>query len=239
MKHDRIMAEDHKEDSGMDSARRGRRGPFGRPEEPTPRDGRAARTVRTRKAVADALLDLISEGELRPTSKSIAERARVSERTIFQHFEDLETLFSAAAERAGDRIVSSLRHIPYDGPFETRLSIYLDEMVYLHQGMTSVRRASRLHEPFSPGVDSALGRWRETLRKGIDRVFEVELAQWGDGEDQRQVREALALLVSWSSWENMCRHSEFTSEQARGVLELSFRALLRQPAVTPEAAPAD
>ena len=57
-------------------------------DEAPPRDGRAARALRTRQAVADALLRLLEEGELRPTSRMIAEKAGVSERTIFQHFED-------------------------------------------------------------------------------------------------------------------------------------------------------
>lgn len=198
------------------------------PEEPAPRDGRAARAVRTRKAVADALLNLIEEGDLRPTSKSIARRAGVSERTIFQHFDDLETLFSVAAERVGDRIVGNLKQLSDDAPFAQRLSDYMDELLYLHEAMTSVRRASRLHEPFSPVIDRALGWWRDALRRGIERVFAPELEQWS-GDEQRDVLEALAVIATWSSWENMRRHSGFSPERARRVLELSFCAVLRQP----------
>ena len=202
------------------------------PDEEEPRDGRVARAMRTRRAVADALLSLIEGGDLRPTSKSIAERAGVSERTIFQHFEDLETLFSVAADRVGDRIVANLKDIPKDGPFEDRLDAYLDELVYLHEDMTPVRRASRLHEPYSPVLDQALGRWRETLRRGIDNVFDQELSTW-TGEARRDVLEAVALTVTWSSWENMRQHSGFAVERARAVMELSFRAVLGQPAVSP------
>jgi AcrR family transcriptional regulator len=197
-------------------------------EEPPPRDGRAARAQRTRLAVADALLNLIEEGDLRPTSKSIAERAGVSERTIFQHFEDLETLFSVAASRVGDRILKSLDYISAEGPFEERLRLYLDELAYLHESMTPVRRSSRLHEPFSPVIDGALSWWRETLRRGIERVFERELSRW-DGDERRDVLEALALSVTWSSWENMRKHSGYPVERARAVMALSFRAVLEQP----------
>jgi AcrR family transcriptional regulator len=200
-------------------------------EEPPPRDGRAARAQRTRRAVADALLKLIEEGDLRPTSKAIAERAGVSERTIFQHFEDLETLFSVAASRVGDRIVRNLDYISADGPFDDRLKAYLDELTYLHEAMTPVRRASRLHEPFSPVLDGALGWWRETLRRGIERVFVNELGRWS-GDDRRDVVEALALIVTWSSWENMRRHSGFSKERARHVMELSFRSVLGRPPVS-------
>jgi AcrR family transcriptional regulator len=198
--------------------------------EEVPRDGRAARALRTRQAVADALLDLIDGGELRPTSKSIAERAGVSERTIFQHFEDLETLFSAAAERVGDRIVRSTRYVAAEGPFEDRLESYVSELAFLHEAMTPVRRASRLHAPFSPAVGQMLEWWRGLLRKGIERVFKTELDDWV-GEERRDVLESLALIVTWSSWENMRQYSDFSTLRARRVLKQSFRSLLRQPPV--------
>jgi AcrR family transcriptional regulator len=197
-------------------------------EAPPPRDGREARAERTKKAVADALIDLIEEGDLRPTSKAIAERAQVSERTIFQHFADLETLFSVSARRLGERIVRKLEYISTEGPFEARMKTYLDELVYLHQAMTPVRQASRLHEPFSPVLQEALRSWRDELRRGIDRVFEQELA--GRPPDERaDVVEALALVATWSSWENMRRNSGLAADRARRVLEFGFRSLLDQP----------
>ena len=151
-------------------------------EEATPRDGRAARALRTRQAVAEALLSLLEEGELRPTSRMIAEKAGVSERTIFQHFEDLETLFCVSASRLGDRVFRNLDFISSEGPFEQRLKAYLDELVYLHETVSPVRKASRLHESFSPVLDRSLKSWREALRKGIDLVFVGELSRLPRGQ---------------------------------------------------------
>ena len=205
-------------------------------EAPLPRDGREARAERTKKAVADALIDLIEDGDLRPTSKAIAERAGVSERTIFQHFADLETLFSAAARRLGERIVRKLEYISAEGHFENRLKNYLDELVYIHESMTPVRRASRLHEPFSPVLEHALRSWRDEMRRGIERVFSLEL----DGSQvdrRRDVVEGLALVATWGSWENMRHHSAMESSRARGVIELNFRSLLGQPWPVEEPAP--
>ena len=195
-------------------------------EDRPPRDGRTARAHRTRQAVADALLSLIEEGQLRPTSKCIAERAGVSERTIFQHFDDLETLFQVAADRIGEGIVRNLGFIPDEGPFEERLSKYLDELLFLHESMTPIRRASRLHEPFSTVIGEALGTWRDNLRRGLDRVFATELSRWPDAASRRDAVEALALVVTWSSWENMRRHSGLSREHARRVMELGIRGIL-------------
>ena len=196
-------------------------------DEAPPRDGRAARALRTRQAVADALLRLLEEGELRPTSRMIAEKAGVSERTIFQHFEDLETLFCVSASRLGDRVFHNLDFISSEGPFEQRLKAYLDELVYLHETVSPVRKASRLHESFSPVLDRSLRSWREALRKGIDLVFVGELGRLSE-EKRPAVREGLALPAAWSSWENMRTHSGLTLEEARSVLEINFRLMLGQ-----------
>ena len=62
-------------------------------------DGRAARSVRTRRAIVDAMRALHHEGDLRPTAPRVAERAGVSVRTVWQHFDDLETLLFEAGRR--------------------------------------------------------------------------------------------------------------------------------------------
>ncbi len=197
----------------------------GSPEEGPPSDGRAARAQRTRRAVAEGLLNLIQEGEIRPTSKQIAERAGVSERTIFQHFEDLEVLFAESAKLLGRRLIRKLGHISDQGSFEVRLAAYFDEVIYLLEEMSPVRRASRIHEPFSPSLLEALVSWREESRRGIDRVFASELIGFSE-EHRRNVLEALALIATWSSWENMRQNSGFSGERARRVMEMSFRSLL-------------
>ncbi|MDE0885505.1 MAG: TetR/AcrR family transcriptional regulator [Myxococcota bacterium] len=217
--------------SKLDDAKESPRWERGGQEPPLPRDGREARAERTKKAVADALIDLIEDGDLRPTSKAIAERAGVSERTIFQHFPDLETLFGVASRRLGERIVRQLEYMSTEGPFEVRIKNYLDELVYLNESMTPVRRASRLHEPFSPLLENSLNSWRTEMRRGISRIFQEELDR-RDAEEQMVILEGLALVANWSSWENMRSHSEMSTELARRVIETSFRALLDEPKPT-------
>ena len=71
-------------------------------------DGRTARALRTREAIVDACISLVDEGVLKPTAPRIAERAGVSVRSVFQHFDDLESLFAMVAERVVGRLASIL-----------------------------------------------------------------------------------------------------------------------------------
>ena len=62
-------------------------------------DGRRARGLRTRDAIVSALLELIAEGDIAPTAQRIADRARVSVRSVYQHFVDVEGLYAHGAEK--------------------------------------------------------------------------------------------------------------------------------------------
>jgi TetR/AcrR family transcriptional regulator of autoinduction and epiphytic fitness len=68
-----------------------------------PVDGRRARTARTRAAILDAVLALIRAGAIHPTAADIAAQAKVSLRSIAQHFPTRVALFASAAERHGAR----------------------------------------------------------------------------------------------------------------------------------------
>ena len=57
-------------------------------------DGRRLRSERSKQAIIDAMMDMISEGNLMPTARQVSERAGVGIRSVFRHFEDMENLFS-------------------------------------------------------------------------------------------------------------------------------------------------
>src|ERR1700682_5362292 len=76
-------------------------------------DGRVRRGARNRDAIADALLALLEEGDSHPTARAIAARAGVSVRSVFQHFEDMESLYAMCVARQTNRL-ASLR-TPIDG----------------------------------------------------------------------------------------------------------------------------
>ena len=61
---------------------------------------------------------LLEQGDLRPTAPRVAEAAVVSVRSIFQHFDDLETLHAAVAERLVERV--SLLLVPRSPPTAAR-----------------------------------------------------------------------------------------------------------------------
>src|SRR2546422_3230588 len=90
-------------------------------------DGRVLRSSRTRDKVVGALLSLLNEGKLRPTAREIAERGHVSLRSVFQHFEDLESLYAALAEMQAAQVDELTGAIPAEGALGNRIQGFVKQ----------------------------------------------------------------------------------------------------------------
>ncbi|HEY8173588.1 MAG TPA: TetR/AcrR family transcriptional regulator [Dehalococcoidia bacterium] len=197
------------------------------PDDSAQRDGRAERSERTRAAVVEALLSLIDEGVLRPTAPRIAERAGVSLRTVFHHYEDMEALFATAADMQLKRIMALAAPLPRDGALEDRIDALAMSRSRLHEAVSPVRRAALLVEHESPTIAERL-RWvRDLGRRELARVFEIELAA-REPTDRRELLEALTAATSWSCWEALRTHQGLTLPAARRAMARTVRALLTE-----------
>ncbi|HLB23058.1 MAG TPA: TetR/AcrR family transcriptional regulator [Dehalococcoidia bacterium] len=191
-----------------------------------PLDGRVARSERTRAAIAEAMLALFREGELRPTAPQVAERAGVSLRSVFQHFEDMEALNAAVAERQFETLLNAMNLTPRDGPLDRRIEVFVAERAKLHESITPVRRAALLVEPFSKVIASRL-RWaRRRGRTEVAKVFRIELESRLAAE-RRELLEALTMAGSWSAWEALRAHQGLSAAHAQRVMARTVRALLQ------------
>jgi AcrR family transcriptional regulator len=194
---------------------------------PTSRvDGRSARAERTRSAVAAALLALLQEGHLQPTAVQIAERANVSLRSVFQHFEDMESLYAAVAEAQMERLSRFISQDRGVGPFEDRIYAFLERRSELLEMITPVRRAALVREPFSEELARRL-RWaHEMARREIERTFAPELAV-KPASDRLNTVLALDVATNWSAWDTSRRLNDLSIKESKRVMESTIRALLR------------
>jgi AcrR family transcriptional regulator len=185
------------------------------------------RAERTRQALVDAMLDLLYEGDLQPTTERIAERAGVSERSVFQHFADRETLYQAVAMQQFERIMPTLRPIDPSGPLPDRIDAFVAQRSRLLETVTPVRRAALLLEPSSEVVAGWLAKIRSAKGSEVERIFRSEL----DELDQALRAAVLAALVAasaWTSWESLRAHQRLSEERAQAAMRAAIAALLAE-----------
>jgi AcrR family transcriptional regulator len=190
-------------------------------------DGRTARAERTRAALAQALLALLEEGDLRPTAGSIAARAGVSERTLFQHFPEREALFQAAALAQAERIAPLVGELP--GPSASvgdRVEAFASQRARLLERVTPVRRAALQMEPSSPTIASWLGAVREGAAAEVARVFAPELAGLARRRDREELLGALVAAAAGPFWESLRAHQGLSIPRAEAAVRRTLAALL-------------
>lgn len=187
-------------------------------------DGRTARAERTRRAIVDAHLGLIADGDLKPTGERIAERAGVSLRTLWINFKDMETLFEASGERVLAQQDAAYRPVPPQLPLNQRVEAYCRQRVKLLQLIAPSARAAQMREPVSVQLRRNRARHIERVRQEVEELFRQELEMAGAG--RQDLVHALVAASMWPAWSMLRDGLGLGVEEARRVMTRTVTALL-------------
>ncbi|MFJ6167096.1 TetR/AcrR family transcriptional regulator [Micromonospora orduensis] len=191
-------------------------------------DGRTARAERTRAAIVEAHLALISEGDLRPTGERIAERAGISLRTLWTNFKDMETLFEASGAEVLRQQDSAYRPIPPGLPLAKRVDAYCRQRARLLQLIAPSARAAQMREPVSEQLRRNRLKHVDRVREEVEQLFAAELARAGQGREQ--LLNALLAASMWSAWSMLRDGLGLGVDAARAVMARTVGALLAEVA---------
>ena len=187
-------------------------------------DGRTARSERTRRAIVDAHLALLNEGDLKPTAERIAERAGVSLRSLWGNFRDMETLFAAAGERLIEHELAEYRPIPLGQPLPTRVAEFCHQRARILELITPVATAAATREPFSAQLRRNRARELGRVRAEICQLFGPELDAAGAGRDQ--LVEALIVSSTFAVWSTLRGQLGLAPDTAVAVMIRMVNSLL-------------
>ena len=189
-------------------------------------DGRRLRRALNREAVVDALLDLYSEGNLRPGTDAIAERAGISPRSLFRYFEGTDDLADEAVRRQLARALPLVAiDTAADAPFGDRVRALVEQRFRLFDSVGQAARVSRLRAPFQPRLAETLADSRRFLRGQVRALFAPELAAMGDGRAERALA-AADLVSTFESYQLLLTDQGLGHAEARSVMADALDALL-------------
>ncbi len=184
-------------------------------------DRRVLRGIRNRDAVVDALLELLRLGELSPTVGQIADRAGVSLRSVYHHFDDLEGLFGAVADLHVATIVDKLRAVDSSGPLAPRIKRFAAQRAALAERVLPVYRASLLIRSTSPTVHHRIQRGNDYLRHEALATFRPEL-----GRTTGWRVEAIDSAASLDGWTRLRIIQDLTIPRSTRVVAQTLGAVL-------------
>jgi len=205
--------------------------PTGDRDTPKETDGRRLRRALNREAVVDALLDLYGEGNLRPSTDEIAERAGISPRSLFRYFEDADDLAGEAVTRQLGRAMPLLPlAVGPDAPFDLRVAALVDQRLRLFTTLGQAAQVSRLRAPFQPRLAKSLREGRRFLRSQVRTLFVSELMAMTDDEAEASLATA-DVLASFESYQLLTGDQGLQVDEARSVLVAALAALLTPGAI--------
>jgi AcrR family transcriptional regulator len=192
------------------------RAPAAQPSE----DGRRRRGEDNRARIVAAMLDIIHAGDIAPSAEQVAQRADVGLRTVFRHFQDMDSLY-----REMSVVISRELQAASETPFKSE--DWRDRVVEL------IGRRSWAFEKIGPFLRaSAVFRYRSKFLEADNLDFATALRailkrQLPPAVARDQVKvEILDLLLSFETWSRLRREQGLTPKRAREVLEATVRRLL-------------
>ena len=192
-------------------------------EEPA-RDGRVARGQRTRRSVAEALMQLLRDGESDPTAKAVARRAGVSLRLVFHHFADMDDLYQFVGALQLRRQWADMPQLSPKLSLSTRIERTIAHRAALFEETSEVRRALVCRAPTCPGVGQALAASDDLFREDLKATFAPELTGL-PATSRAEYLGALDTGTSWEVWERLRTTSGVAVQDAGRVMSLILEAL--------------
>lgn len=188
-------------------------------------DGRHARSERSRQAMVEALLELLREGNVRPSSAQIAERAGVTQRTLFNQFGDMDSLVAAVAASQARRVLAMLPDAGR-GSLEERVAAYSAGLTSLLEETMHVRWAVVTNPASSETGTRLVQTARAFMRTHLAQAFTLELDQLDDPV-RVEVLDALEPVSDPAAWRLRRVQQGLSLEQASAALERTLRSVLR------------
>lgn len=179
-------------------------------------DGRRQRSERTKQMIMDSYIALLRESPEIPTASQIAARAGLSTRSIFEKFDDLQTLSLATVDYAFTlgEAQAIVRNV--DGDRATRLRSHVETRANTCERWLPLWRVVIANQGKLGDLKDRIRFIRRAVVKRIELMYRPELSTLGDSE-RRDLLIALEALIDFESWGRMREGHGLSVEAASAV----------------------
>ena len=192
--------------------------PTGKATQPT--DGRLNRSVVTRKKIVDALTALITEGYVSPTAEQVAQRADVGLRTVFRHFDDMDSLYREISMDLDGQVLP-LTQLRLAGPtWQDRLLQTIALRADIYDRLAAIHLAAQVHRHESAYLTQNLMESAAMQRELTRHLLPEPVARDGT------LLDALDVALSIETWIRLRREQGLATEAAQAVVRRTVQSLL-------------
>lgn len=189
----------------------------------TTEDGRRVRGRNNRRKIVEAMLELVGAGVIAPSAQEVATRADVGLRTVFRHFDDMDSLYSEMSAQMTAKILSVGNRPFVSKDWRERLRELAEQRALAYEMMLPFKTAADAfrHKSKFLAVEHA-----QMVTFNRKRLLQ---ALTGARAGERMLVEALDVLLSFDTWRRLRRDQNLSPAKAKEAVVFALNALCRQP----------
>ncbi len=189
--------------------------------QPAP-DGRRERSRSSRAKIVQAMFDLVARGDVAPSAARVADHAGVGLRTVFRHFDDMDSLYREMSERI-EAQVRPLVTMPFTGAtWRERLLELTERRAQVFEAILPHRISANLKRYQSAFLMQDYVRLLKFERRRVEALLPPAILA------DKIVLESLHVALSFQSW-RLLRHDQgLHPKQAAKVTRHLVEAVLAQ-----------
>jgi AcrR family transcriptional regulator len=186
-------------------------------------DGRRLRSERTRQVIIEAFMQLLRRKPVMPTASQIAEEAGCSARSVFERFADLDSLSVAAADYAIAQGTAEAMVRNVDADRTTRIRSHVATRAHVCEKWLPLWRLIARQE--LPQFKERAAMVRATGIGRLKLMYAPELSTLTES-DRDNLLMALAMLISFESWDQLRHCHNLSMEAAQAVWRSAIDRML-------------
>jgi len=183
-------------------------------------DGRRRRGNTSRARIVEAMLKLVRDGNPSPGAARVAQLAGVSLRTVFRHFEEMDSLYREMSENIQARVLPALFR-PYSvEPWRDRLTELIDRRVEVYEFIMPFKISGELRRFQSDYIAKDGEQHLHLERMSMEAVLPRDVA------DDAPLLHALLAASGFQSWRILRQDLQLGVDDARDAMLRAVDALL-------------
>jgi len=183
-------------------------------------DGRRERSSRSRERIVHALIELIRAGEMTPAAARVAEKANVGLRTVFRHFEEMDSLNREISGIVAAEILPMVEK-PFEGAtWQEQLDDLLERRADIYERIMPLKIAGSLQRFRSAFLMEDYNRFLKMEREGLKRVLPPAIVK------DSVLFSAIELATGFQAWRRLRHDQRLSPKDAHRVLAFTLDRLV-------------
>ena len=182
-------------------------------------DGRLLRSERSRHLIIEATIELIGEGVLIPTAQQVAQRANVGIRTVFRHFDDMDSIFETTSELVYQNITPHFTGGDRSGPLNKRIFLAVEQLTNGYAAAKNFMLSGRIRLWDTPVIKKNYKvnqrRLQKELQDWIPEVLNLD----------EQASQSAYALTSFDYWHRLTDYQNMSQQKATKLISKQIQRL--------------